>query len=105
MIGNSTPYSYLGKMPIEFSPDAHFDHPLQVMGVTRFGFLHSLRVMTAALTRGKFLQTSPHVHTKSADSVIMEASAPVDVQSDGEYRGAHTKAAFSWEPSCLDVYF
>lgn len=104
-VGNSSPYSYLGNLPIEFSPSADFDRPLQIMGVTRFGFMHSLRVMLAALTRGKFLRTSPHVHTKSAESVSMESSAAVDVQTDGEYRGKHTEVQFGWEPSCLDVYY
>ena len=42
MIGNSSPYSYVGKMAIVFSPDAHFDRTITVTSTAS----------TASLTRG-----------------------------------------------------
>lgn len=104
MVSNTSPYTYLGDKGLVLSPKASFDTPLEVFGLTRIAFGHTLRLAASAFTNGRALDNSPYVHRRTTTAATMEGLFPLDVQADGEYRGERTNIEFVWAPEVLDVY-
>lgn len=97
VVGNTTPMTYVGRMPLHFMPDCSLDTHLDFVAPEE---------ANAAFTIGKFmegLRVKPR-GAKSAEkmqlrhdirSITIECEEPMPVQADGEYLGDRTHITFS----------
>jgi diacylglycerol kinase family enzyme len=97
VVGNTTPMTYVGRMPLHFMPDCSLDTHLDFVAPEE---------ANAAFTIGKFmegLRVKPR-GSKSAEkmqlrhdvrSLTIECEEPMPVQADGEYLGDRTHITFA----------
>jgi diacylglycerol kinase family enzyme len=101
---NSSPFTYLGSVPMVIAPGADYDRPLEIFGLRRMEFVHTLRLVVSSFAGSGLLRRSPQVWRTSSEVAVIESDVPFDVQVDGEYRGERTRIELGWEPAALDVY-
>lgn len=104
LISNSAPWSYLGRRPVQTSPQASFDTGLDLLGFRGLGTLRTTRTLLQMFSertqppRGRALITG---HDLACIRVL--ADRPVAFQVDGEYMGEVEQATFRAMPRALRV--
>ena len=104
LVGNTSPWTYLGRLPVDPFPGASFDLGLDVLALHRLGAQRTLRVARQALGRR---QRAPrgsnvvHRHDVGAFSVTSDHEVPFQV--DGDYLGTRSAVEFSSVPKALTV--
>jgi len=101
---NSSPYTYLGSIPAVLVPDAGFDRPLEIMGLTELSWYNTARVALSAFTDQRFIERSPYVYRATVEHVTVEGLRPFDVHQDAEYRGKRDRLEITWLAETLSVY-
>jgi diacylglycerol kinase family enzyme len=103
-ISNTAPWSYLGRQPINPSPQAGFDSGLDVFA------LRSLQTVTMARAAAQMLSESgrpPHGRSvlglHDVGEVTIRSTRPVAFQLDGEYMGERECVRFLSVPDALRV--
>jgi diacylglycerol kinase family enzyme len=103
-ISNTAPWSYLGRQPINPSPQAGFDSGLDVFA------LRSLRTVTMGRAVAQLLSESgrpPHgrsvLSLHDVGEVTIRSTRPVAFQLDGEYMGERECVRFLSVPDALRV--
>jgi len=102
---NTSPYTYLGNVPLDLAPEATLDRglaavTLRTMAVTRF-----LPVIGSALGRGRLLRRSRWVdHRTDVEAATVRAYGPVPYQVDGDHLGDAEVLEFRHEPEVLDLF-
>jgi diacylglycerol kinase family enzyme len=104
MCFNTTPYTYLGTIPIDVAPDADLDRPLVlVTGET-------LRILTVVGLLGSALlgrSRAPHHRAVDYATDVVDATVrghgPFPYQVDGDYLGEVTTLRFRYEADVLDL--
>jgi diacylglycerol kinase family enzyme len=103
-ISNTAPWSYLGRQPINPSPQAGFDTGLDVFA------LRSLQTVTIARAAAQMLSESgrpPHgrsvLSLHDVGEVTIRSTRPVAFQLDGEYMGERECVRFLSVPDALRV--
>ncbi len=104
IVSNSAPWTYLGRRPVNPSPEASFDTGLDLMALRRMGTISTLRTLRQMLAdragppRGRAV-----VAGHDLDSIVLRADRPVAFQVDGEYMGEVEEARFRSVPRALRV--
>jgi diacylglycerol kinase family enzyme len=102
IVGNTTPWTYLGDQPLHATPLASFETGLDVLGLRRFGpatlAQTFAQVLTAASPRHRNL-----VRLHDVDGVTVHSEQPISVQLDGEYAGEVTTATVRAHRDALTV--
>lgn len=104
IVSNSAPWTYLGRRPVNTSPDASFDTGLDLLGFASLGTLATLRALRQMLAsqpgppRGRGL-----VSAHDLPALAVTASRPVAFQIDGEYMGEAENVCFRSVPDALRV--
>jgi hypothetical protein len=90
MVACGSPYTYLGRRPLDLAPGAAFDGRLAWVGLSRVRPDEVTRLMLLA-ARGRDLPVGGPllVGGPVARTVAIRADAPGPVQSDGEPLGRH----------------
>lgn len=101
---NSSPYTYLGNMPMVIIPEAGYDRPLEILGLTRLPWVGTIRLGLSAFWHQRYLRESPYTFRATVEHVVVEKIVPFDVHQDAEYRGKRDSLEISWMPECLSVY-
>jgi diacylglycerol kinase family enzyme len=99
LVACGTPYTYLGRRPLDLAPGAAFDGRLAWLGLTRVRPDEIARLMLRA-ARGRDLPIGGPALTGGpvARSVVVHADAAGPVQADGEPLGRHTEVRISPGP-------
>ena len=104
IISNTSPWTFLGRRPVNPSPGAGFDTGLDIFALQRMrtiGTLNALRQMFAERSeppRGR------HVVSLHDQPVFtLRSDRPVALQVDGEYVGEHESVTFRAVPRALRV--
>ena len=104
IISNTSPWTFLGRRPVNPSPGAGFDTGLDIFALRRMrtiGTLNALRQMFAERSeppRGR------HVVSLHDQPVFtLRSDRPVALQVDGEYVGEHESVTFRAVPRALRV--
>lgn len=98
MVGNSTPLTYVGRMPLHLMPDCTFEGGLDFIAPHRANVALVLRNASAALgmarraTAAKRDEASQLHH--DVRRFVVECDDPQPVQVDGEYAGDRTRIEF-----------
>jgi diacylglycerol kinase family enzyme len=104
IVQNSSPWTFLGPLPIDPCPRASYDTGLDLFAPRSLGVLHTLghvrRMMLRRRTRYPFggLLT---LHDQSQISI--EASRPIALQVDGDAQGPVSMVTFRSVPRALGV--
>jgi len=104
IISNASPWTYLGRRPVNPSPAADFDIGLDVFGLRRMrtvGTLNALRQMIARRNEPPRGRDVVSLHDQHAFTI--SAARPVALQVDGEYVGEHERVTFRAVPDALRV--
>lgn len=105
IIQNTSPWTYLGSLPIDPCPRASFDTGLDVFAVRRMGVVASLRAARRMLARsvaGSTKNSLTVLHDLA--EVVVEARRPAAVQIDGEGMGEVGSLRLHSVPDALTVY-
>ncbi len=104
IVSNSAPWTYLGRRPVNPSPEASFDTGLDLMALRRMGTVSTLRTLRQMLAdrtgppRGRAVMAGHDL-----GSIVLQADRPVAFQVDGEYMGEVEEARFQSVPRALRV--
>jgi YegS/Rv2252/BmrU family lipid kinase len=104
LVGNTSPWTYLGRLPVDPLPGASFDLGLDLLALRQMGMSRTLRVARQALGRR---QRAPRghnvVHRHDIPGFTVEADEPVAFQVDGDYLGHQQAVVFGSVPKALRV--
>ncbi len=99
---NSNPYTYLGRRPFDFAPEATLDGRLVMLSVRRFTAVNMIRLAFRALLDSDGLVGNPLVrHATDLREATMIGHRPVPVQVDGEFAGRYDSLKITHHPEVL----
>ena len=104
IISNTSPWTYLGRRPVNPSPGAGFDTGLDIFAMRRMrtiGTLNALRQMFAQRSEPPRGRDVVSLHDQPA--FTLRCDRPVALQVDGEYVGEHESVTFRAVPRALRV--
>jgi len=104
LVGNTSPWTYLGRLRVDPFPGASFDRGLDLLALQKLAVPATLWTAGQLLTpngRPPWGGEASHMHDLSAFTVT--ADRPVAFQVDGDYLGERRQVAFQAVPDALDV--
>lgn len=104
IVTNTAPWTYLGRRPVNPTPDASFDRGLDVFALTKLGLPSTLRhvaEITIAAKRGPRGKDVLTLHDQS--EIVLRAEVPIPVQVDGDYIGEQTEIRLTAEPHAIMI--
>jgi diacylglycerol kinase family enzyme len=104
IISNTSPWTFLGRRPVNPSPGAGFDTGLDLFALRQMrtiGTLNALRQMFAQRSEPPSGRHVVSLHDQSA--FTLRSDRPVALQLDGEYVGEHESVTFRAVPHTLRV--
>lgn len=104
IVSNTSPWTYLGRHPVNPSPDASFDAGLDLFGLRRMGTMGTLNALRQMLAERSEPPDGRHVLSLHDESgFTLGAQRPMALQVDGEYVGEHESVRFRSVPDALRV--
>ncbi len=101
---NTTPYTYLGSIPIDIAPDASLDRGLVMVTVRTLKIATILGLLGGAMMGRSRASRHPLVDYRSdVASVTVRGHGPFAYQVDGDYLGEVTTLRFKHEPQVLSL--
>jgi diacylglycerol kinase family enzyme len=95
LVGNTSPWTYLGRRPVDPFPGAAFDLGLDLLALRRLGLARTLRAASQALgQRDRPPSGANVVHRHDLAGFEVTAEAPVPLQVDGDYVGTASAVSF-----------
>ena len=104
IVTNTAPWTYLGRRPVNPTPQASFDAGLDLFALTKLSLPRTLRhvaEITLASRRGARGSDVLILHDQA--EMVLQAERPVPVQIDGDYLGERTLLTLRSRPHALDV--
>lgn len=104
VVANTTPWTYVGSIPVSPTPQAGFDSGLDVFALRHLrtlSTLAALRKMVRSDGRAPSGRSVVHLHDQSA--LTLRSVRPIAVHVDGEYVGEHRLVAFRSAPEAIRV--
>ena len=104
IVGNTSPWTFLGNRPVYASPEAGFDTDLDLFGLTRMTLPQTLRMIpqlldaSAAGPRGKHV-----VAYHDLREFTLHSQEPLPFQVDGDHLGERNEVTFSGVRRALRV--
>ena len=104
LVGNTSPWTFLGRLRVDPFPDASFDAGLDVIALSRMGVASTLLAAGQILTpNGQVPGGRSVVHRHDVEEFTVSATHPVAFQVDGDYLGVRSHVTFRSVPEALDV--
>jgi len=101
---NTSPYTYLGTLPIDVAPDAGLDVPLVMVTVRTLKFLPVVGLLGSALLGRSRVRSHPRAdYAVDVTEASVRGHGPFPYQVDGDYLGEVTTLRFRYEPDVLDL--
>jgi diacylglycerol kinase family enzyme len=100
LVANGDPYTYLGRLPLRFAPDARFNGGLELVAPRRVR-ARAIPRLTAAGVLGR--RTRGVLYKHDLDSIEIRCARPLPLQVDGEDLGDVEEAIFEAERDALTV--
>jgi diacylglycerol kinase family enzyme len=104
-VSNTSPWTYVGRRPVQTNPEASFDGGLDVFGLRSLSTARTLSTLRQMLSAR---QTAPPrgrgvVTAHNLTMLTLTADRPVAFQIDGEYVGERERVSFRSVPDALRV--
>jgi diacylglycerol kinase family enzyme len=104
IVSNTSPWTYLGRRPVQVSPQAGFDTGLDLFALRKLGSLSTLRAVRQMIWGDSRPPRGRHIVTlHDQTSFTFHAARPVAFQVDGEYVGERDSVMFRSIPNALRV--
>lgn len=104
IISNTSPWTYLGRRPVNPSPGASFDTGLDIFALRRMRTIGTLNALRQMFTPdGEPARGRDVVSLHDQPVFTLRSDQPVALQVDGEYVGEHESVTFRAVPSVLRV--
>jgi len=101
---NTTPYTYLGTIPIDIAPDASLDRGLVMVTVRTLKISTIVGLLGGAMLGRSRVMRHPMVDYRSdVASLTVRGHGPFAYQVDGDYLGEVTTLRFKHEPQVLSL--
>lgn len=94
MVTNTSPWTYIGGRGISPTPGASFARDLDVVGMTTLAVHHFLTQAAAVTMTSRGAHGKHVVLLEDVEDVLINASAPVPLQLDGDYIGEVDRVSF-----------
>lgn len=104
IIQNTSPWTYLGTLPVNPLPGVDWDNGLGVWAVRRMRFVDGIRYSRRMLMQSKAGSTNALYVGTDLASFDVTSDPPISLQVDGEGLGRITGATFTSHPTMLRVY-
>jgi diacylglycerol kinase family enzyme len=102
IVSNTSPWTYLGRLPLTPTPQAGFDSGLDVFGLSTLRIVPVFRTVLGMLSGSEQQPVGPWaVSLHDLSEFTITAHHPVDFQLDGEYLGHRTSVQFRAVRSAL----
>jgi len=103
IVANTAPWTYWGERPLMTSPEASFDHGLDLYALTRLGTAGTLAEVQR-LMRGRSSDRAAQVHREhDLAGLTIRADRPMAAQVDGEALGETNELVLRSVPDALRV--
>jgi diacylglycerol kinase family enzyme len=104
IVSNTAPWTYVGRRPVQTSPEAGFDTGLDVFALRALRTPGTARTLAQMLSRsGRPPRGRQTLSLHDEQAVRVTASRPVAFQVDGEYLGEHESVLFEAIPKAIRV--
>lgn len=103
MVGNTDPYTFLGARAFRVTPDASFEHGLDLLSVRPVGTANVLRILVGAFAEGRHVRSRHCDYWRDLPGFTLTATRPQPLMVDGDYAGEHTSVTFDSVPQALTV--
>lgn len=104
LVGNTSPWTYLGRLRVDPFPGASFDLGLDLLALRQVGLRRTLRLVRQSLSSRPEPPTGAGiVHRHDLAGFAVSADEPVAFQVDGDYLGERTGVTFEAVPKALTV--
>ena len=104
LVGNTSPWTYLGRRPVDPFPGASFDLGLDLLALHQVGVRRTLRLAGQSLrARDRPPNGSGVVHRHDLTGFTVASDEPVAFQVDGDYLGQRSSVTFEAVPKALQV--
>jgi diacylglycerol kinase family enzyme len=101
LVANGSPYTYLGRLPLRFVPDARFDDGLD-LAAPRLVRARTIPRLTAASFLGR--KSRGVLYGRDLDRIEIRSARPLPLQVDGEDLGDVAEAVFESERDAVSVF-
>jgi diacylglycerol kinase family enzyme len=101
LVANGSPYTYLGRLPLRFAPDARFDDGLDLVAPRRVR-ARAIPRLTAAGVLGR--KSAGVLYRHDLDRIEIRCGRPLPLQVDGEDLGDVEAAVFESERDAVAVF-
>ncbi|TDC14133.1 diacylglycerol/lipid kinase family protein [Actinomadura bangladeshensis] len=103
-VSNTSPWTFMGRLPVNPSPKAHFGRGLDVFGMRSLRVGPTVGALVQMLTsRTRPLQGRQVVNVHDAAEVTLRADRPVAFQLDGDYLGEQRSVTFRSVPKAIRI--
>lgn len=103
-ISNTSPWTFMGRIPVNPSPRANFARGLDVFGIRSLEVGPTLGAVAQMLTaRTRPVQGRHVVNVHDATEVTLRAERPVAFQLDGDYLGEQRSVTFRSVPKAIRI--
>ncbi|SEH03745.1 Diacylglycerol kinase family enzyme [Nonomuraea solani] len=104
LITNTSPWTYVGALPVRPTPWASFETGLDLLGLRRLGLVALTPVIRQILTESDNLPSGRHlVQLHDEPEFTLTAERPMAFQLDGDYLGERETVTFRSTPNALQV--
>ena len=104
IVSKATPYTHLGRLPLNIARNATIDTRLSVTAFTRLKALTLVGGAASSIRSGKFLDRRKDVVTvDDLTSIHVYADTPCPYQVDGDDAGDVTDLRLRYEPDALSI--
>ena len=103
LVSNVSPWTYLGRYPVNPSPEASFDAGLDAFALGRMGALRMLRTTCQSLAPHRVPKGRGVFRWHDLDELTLTASRPQGWQLDGDHLGWTTGLRLTSVPGALRV--
>ncbi|WP_089326309.1 diacylglycerol/lipid kinase family protein [Actinomadura meyerae] len=101
---NTSPWTFLGRMPVNPTPRAHFQRGLDVFGMRSLDLGPTMSALAQMMTaRARPVQGRHVVNVHDAAELTVRAARPAAFQLDGEYLGELRSVTFRSVPKAIRV--
>jgi diacylglycerol kinase family enzyme len=103
-VSNTAPWTFVGPLPVNPSPRAHFDSGLDVFGVRSLKVPPVVSALAGMLVaRTSEVQGRQSVNVHDASEITLRAERPIAFQLDGEYLGERDCVTFRSVPKAIRI--
>jgi diacylglycerol kinase family enzyme len=103
IVSNAAPWTFLGRRPVNPSPEADFDAGLDLFAVRKLSTVHTLSALRRMLSKGGPPRGRGVLALHDEPGFTISATRPIAFQVDGEYVGEIEQVSFRSVAGALRV--